>query len=201
MRGCPWDCSYCHNRHLIPGTPHSDDISWDEVRSFLETRRGLLDGVVFSGGEPTAQLALHDAIAEVRAMGFSAALHTGGPAPERLRAVLPDISWVGFDVKAPFDRYEHITRVAGSGERALESLRAIVDSGVPFEVRTTVHGDLLSADDLTELAESLLDLGVERWILQPWRAQGNPLESPQRRFSEADIPVNLRSRFHTFSVR
>lgn len=176
-RGCPWNCLYCHNPHLLsvkPDAGHNagDHPDWAGVLAFLESRRGLLDGVVFTGGEPTAQAALPDAMAEVRAMGFSVALHSGGPSPAAFEAALAHTAWVGFDVKAPFARYENITRVPGSGERALESLRLLVASGVPFEARTTVHGRLTTADDLDTLAAELEAAGVRDWVLQPFREAG-----------------------------
>src|SRR5690606_38132990 len=81
-QGCPWDCPYCHNPHLLPVTGRHE-IAWREVVDFLKSRRGLLDGVVFSGGEPTLQSALPQAIAEVRDLGFRIGLHTAGPYPGR----------------------------------------------------------------------------------------------------------------------
>ena len=108
-QGCPWACAYCHNPHLLPARG-SDEIAWEEVLTFLRTRRGLLDGVVFTGGEPTLQDALPAAIADVRELGFQVGLHTGGQFPTRLARVLPQVDWVGFDVKAPWDDYDRITR-------------------------------------------------------------------------------------------
>ncbi len=99
-QGCPWRCSYCHNPELLDATAPAA-VPWPQVLAFLQSRRGLLDGVVFSGGEPTLQAALPAALAEVRAMGFATGLHTGGMYPERLAAVLPLLDWVGLDVKGP----------------------------------------------------------------------------------------------------
>ena len=177
-QGCPWDCPYCHNPHLLPAAAdpvaYAGDTSptWAGVLAFLQTRRGLLDGVVFSGGEPTAQAALPAALAAVRDMGFATALHSGGAVPGRFAEAVALVDWVGLDVKAPFARYESVTRVPGSGERALASLRTLVVSRAPFEVRTTVHPSLLCFDDLTQLAAELRDEGVTRWVLQPFRADG-----------------------------
>jgi pyruvate formate lyase activating enzyme len=126
LQGCPWRCRYCHNPHLLPA-PGDGEIAWREVLAFLEARRGLLDGVVFSGGEPTVQAALPAAMRTVRALGFGVGLHTGGPTPERLKAVLPLVDWVGFDVKAPFADYARITGVASSGEAARLSLTHLGD--------------------------------------------------------------------------
>lgn len=169
-QGCGWACPYCHNPHLRPA--RGNGPAWSDVLAFLETRRGLLDGVVFSGGEPLLQSGLPDAIAEVRALGFRVALHTGGPAPERLAAVLPHVDWVGFDIKAPFAEYESITGVAESGAAAKESLLRLLASGVAYQLRTTVHPKLLNAAALERLNDDLATLGCSPTLVQPFRPQG-----------------------------
>lgn len=202
LRGCPWDCPYCHNPHLRSGAPMEGDATWDDVTALLEQRVGLLDGVVFSGGEPTAQPALGGAVAQVRAMGLATALHTGGPVPDRLEALLPHLDWVGFDVKAPFAEYGNITGVPGSGDGALRSLRALVASGVPFEVRTTVHHDLLDTEALLRLADELRAEGVRDWALQAYRPQGTePGRLGDRGFMEMDLPAGLSRGFRRFEIR
>lgn len=170
-QGCPWACGYCHNPHLIPPNAETD-IEWTDVLSFLDSRRGLLDGVVFSGGEPTLQAALPDAMRAVRALGFHIGLHSAGPYPERLGAVLPLVDWIGFDVKAAFDDYEHITAVAGSGAKAKASLLKILSAGVACDIRTTVHDALLDRAALARLASELAALGVQEHRLQPFRTAG-----------------------------
>jgi len=97
LQGCPWRCVYCHNEAILdPKAPGI--MPWSDVMKFLQKRRGLLDGVVFSGGEPLIDAALPDAIREVRALGFAIGLHTGGAWPKRLAALLgstPQIEPVG----------------------------------------------------------------------------------------------------------
>lgn len=170
-QGCAWDCAYCHNAHLSP-TRTDTQMSWQEILRFLESRRDLLDAVVFSGGEPTLQTALLDAVEVVRSLGFRVGLHTAGMAPERFAALLPSLDWVGFDVKAPFSAYPRITGVEQSGGKALTSLRGLIASGISYEVRTTVHPALLSFADMLELRAQLLDLGVENFAVQQFRVQG-----------------------------
>jgi len=169
--------------------------------AFLGTRVNLLDGVVFSGGEPTVQAALMDAIADVRKLGFRVGLHTGGPNPARLAGILPLVDWVGFDVKAPFAEYERITRVPDSGDRALASLRALIASGVPYEVRTTVHPDLLGDEDLERLSIELAEEGVARWAVQAYRPDGAREGLADARFYESGVPDSVRARFAEFTFR
>jgi pyruvate formate lyase activating enzyme len=177
-RGCPWRCRYCHNPHLqlfsrSPGPDFRGEIRWSEALSFLDQRRGFLDGVVFSGGEPTFQKDLPRAIREVRAMGYAVGLHTAGPDPERLQAVLPMVEWVGLDVKAPFDeRYDRITGRIGSAAAARESLQRLLNSRVDYQLRTTVHPGLLTPADLSELKQTLAIMGAGAPVTQPFRSEG-----------------------------
>ncbi len=161
-QGCAWDCPYCHNPSLRP-IQTAELISWPAILEFLGTRRGLLDGVVFSGGEPTMQVALPDAIEEVKKMGFKIGLHTSGMTPGRLASIFASLDWVGFDVKAPFASYDSVTGIKGSGERARLSLRLLLQSGIPYEVRTTWHAALLSIEDMLLIQGELLTLGVQRY--------------------------------------
>lgn len=146
-QGCPWRCCYCHNRELLDETA-SSKFSWDEVLAFLERRRGLLDAVVFSGGEPTMQSGLLGAVGAVKSMGFLAGLHTGGGYPEKLAELLPHLDWVGMDIKALFPDYAIITGVSSSGELAKHSSYLVRESGVAHEFRTTLHPYLLEAGRL-----------------------------------------------------
>jgi len=170
-QGCPWRCGYCHNPELLCATTPAA-VPWPEVLAFLKSRQGLLDGVVFSGGEPTLQAALPAALAQVRALGFQTALHTGGMYPERLHALLPLLDWVGLDIKGPLHAYDAITRTPGSGAKAFDALRRLLASGVACECRTTWHAGLFSVDDLFALADTLADAGVAHWALQECRAPG-----------------------------
>ena len=171
-QGCPWRCQYCHNRHLLQTEDGTPELRWGDVLGMLDARRGLLDAVVFSGGEPTGRPGLGAACEDVRERGFEVGLHTGGAFPTRLAQILPVVDWVGLDVKAPFGEYQRTTGVTGSGEAARESLALVIASGVAFEVRTTVHSALLDDASLDALAHELQGSGVQRWVLQPFRALG-----------------------------
>ncbi|CAG9183200.1 7-carboxy-7-deazaguanine synthase [Cupriavidus laharis] len=177
-QGCPWRCSYCHNPDLIPPRGPGN-LPWGQVLDFLAGRRGLLDGVVFSGGEPTLQASLPDAMHEVRALGFQVALHTAGMYPERLAAVLPLVDWVGLDIKGPARHYDAITRTPGSGTRVMASLDLVVASGVDYECRTTWDPELFCEDELINLVGTLAAHGVRHWALQPRGTAGRPSVPPE----------------------
>ena len=179
-QGCPWRCAYCHNPHLLSHR-QTEIRQWSEVARWLDSRRGLLDGVVFSGGEPLLQRGLADAVGEVRALGFAVALHTAGAYPQRLQALLPQLDWVGFDVKAPFDAYRPITGSDG-GERARQSLAILLASGKPNELRCTVDERFLGDDELCLMADQLASMGATRLVLQTRReATGKPVLRDRQR--------------------
>ncbi|HEX2011077.1 MAG TPA: anaerobic ribonucleoside-triphosphate reductase activating protein [Roseateles sp.] len=171
LQGCPWRCSYCQNPDLLPAEAAAA-LSWETVLALLRRRRGLLDGVVFSGGEPTLQAGLPAAIAEVRALGFAVGLHSAGIYPQRLAAVLPLIDWLGLDIKASPARTELISGVAGAGARAFEALQLALRSRVALECRTTWHPSLYPLDELSGLARELAARGVRSWALQMARIAG-----------------------------
>ena len=196
-QGCPWGCSYCHNPDLR-SRRRGVGMCWSQVLDLLRQRLGLLDGVVFSGGEPTLQSGLIDAVYEIKNLGFEVGLHTAGPYPKKLERLLPDLDWIGIDIKAPFDRYETVSAVPGSGAQALKSLMQVLDSGIAYEVRTTFDIGLLTEDELLSMARSLVTLGVGNYVLQECRRAWNPMAHnaiPQR------IVEELGGLFENFSVR
>ncbi len=199
-QGCPWNCCYCHNPQLQSNVAVAG-IAWSEVLEFLRRRRGLLDAVVFSGGEPTAQPGLAAAMRVVKALGYRIGLHSAGIYPRRFAEVLPLVDWVGFDAKAPFDSaYERVTGVRASGKAALESAQALLASGVDCEFRTTWHDGFLSAAELERLAQTLADLGVRRYALQEFRASAGVGFRPEGGVVAADLDA-LARRFAQFSLR
>lgn len=203
-QGCSWRCGYCHNPHLIPR--HSDtQTDWPSTLSFLHRRQELLDAVVFSGGEPTLQDSIESAIGEVLSLGFNAGLHTSGAYPSRLRPLLPLLSWVGMDIKAAFTDYDKVTGVPASGEKARESARMLLDSGVPNEFRTTVHPLYHSRDSLLQLAEELRTMGVRNYVLQEFRPQGCADEKvsshPAEELLDEGFCGRIGAMFDSFSVR
>lgn len=197
--GCPWRCPYCQN-HLL-WSPDAATSTLDDLLALMHERQGLLDGVVFSGGEPLMQEALPDAMAQVRSLGFEVALHTGGADPSRLEAILPQLSWVGFDVKAPWDAYERITGVPGSGEAAHESLRLVLASGVAMEARTTWHPALLSVAEVERLARDIAQEGVRSWAVQAYRHVGTDGSLPRETVYPSDVPEGVAGLFERYEFR
>jgi pyruvate formate lyase activating enzyme len=210
VQGCPWRCVYCHNPQLQPQAVPAAAPTWPEVRAWLARRRGLLDAVVFSGGEPTLAPALPAAAAEVRALGFRVGLHTAGMAPRRLRALLPLVDWVGLDVKAPLAEpalHARVTGARGGAAAAVrESLAALRASGVAFECRTTAHPALLDDAALGALGDELRARGVARFALQrcrpvPGGARDAALPPAPAAYPAPPTLARLRAAFAHFELR
>ncbi|MNE32934.1 Radical SAM superfamily protein [compost metagenome] len=144
----------------------SQELEWSQVLAFLQRRQGLLDAVVFSGGEATLQDSLPAAMAEVRQMGFAVGLHSAGIKPEAFARALPGADWVGFDVKALAEECALITRVKGSGVANWRSLELLLASGVEYECRTTVHWHLIDPERLLTLARRLSEREVKHFVVQ-----------------------------------
>lgn len=200
-QGCPWRCRYCHNGDLLD-TDATGRVAWSDIRGFLKQRVGLLDAVVFSGGEPTAQGALVDAITDARALGFKIGLHTSGAYPERLRSLLAFVDWIGLDIKALPGDYAAITGVADSGVRAWESLDILLSAGSTLEVRTTLMPGW-TPEQVGALGHALADAGVTNYRIQTCDTAhaldprlGGHWTSPRQLIELLDT-----GRFPNFSVR
>jgi len=202
-QGCAWRCQYCHNPELIPATKASS-VAWLDIISFLRRRQGLLDAVVFSGGEATLQPYLAHAMQQVAELGFKVGLHTAGIKPSALASVLPYCDWVGFDVKATKENTLAITAVEASGDANWQSLQWLLESGRPYECRTTVHWDLISPAELEELALRLQQQGVKNYAVQLVRHANTLLYPLPKVPPPADLnPLwqRLEQRFEQFTVR
>jgi pyruvate formate lyase activating enzyme len=164
-QGCPLRCCYCHNADFLdPLQP--EKVSIETFISFLKNRIGLLDAVVFSGGEPLLQQDLGALIDISKSLGYLVGLHTSGAAPSALKIILPTLNWIGFDLKTSIESYENITRTKDSGKNAVESLDLILTSGINYEVRTTYDSRNISEPDLINIAKFLSKRGVSRWTIQ-----------------------------------
>ena len=176
--GCNLRCPFCHNPCLVLDPASQPRVTEREFFKFLDSRRGLLEGVVISGGEPTLQKDLPEFVAGIRERGFMVKLDTNGTRPEVLSRLLeaPGVDALGIDYKLPAARYSEVAADPESGrelaDKVAASLRLALASGIEPDVRTTVHRAMLSPDDLKRMWQELSALGVKRWFLQ----QFNPVE-------------------------
>jgi len=164
LQGCPWSCTSCQTPELrdplVPGT-----VTWQHLRDVISRSRSGLDGVVFSGGEPTRQDGLADAMEQVRALGLPVGLHTSGSYPQHFAAVLSLADRVVLEIKAPATLYRAITGVGASAHKAFASLRLALDSGVDLQVRTLADRALVTPEVLVGLRENLKAMGVKDHVV------------------------------------
>ncbi|WP_053070585.1 anaerobic ribonucleoside-triphosphate reductase activating protein [Halomonas sp. PR-M31] len=165
LQGCPLRCGYCHNPQMLSSRQGTLQ-EWAEIRGFLESRKGLLDAVVFSGGEPTMHADLAAAMREAKTLGFKVGLHTAGVYPKRLETLLPWLDWVGLDVKGHANNFERVAGRPGLWKNHAQSLALLLDSGIALECRTTIHWRDFDLETVKRLALNLIECGVEHYALQ-----------------------------------
>lgn len=151
--GCNMRCLYCYNPDIVLG---KGKIDFNEVLSFLKTRKGLLDGIVLSGGECTLHKNIIDFIKEIKAIGFAVKIDTNGSNPKILNSLIYNqlIDYVALDFKSLPHTFKHLTQ-SGLFSEFEESLSLLIRSNIPFEVRTTFHSSLISENDFVKMIEYL----------------------------------------------
>lgn len=162
--GCNMRCGYCHNPELVLPEQYAGAIPEEEIFEFLEKRRGLLDGVAISGGEPTMQEDLSDFIRRCKKMGFLIKLDTNGTNPGVLRELLQEnlIDFVAMDIKGPLEKYSQIAARPIDIDAIRESIDLI--RTVPHEFRTTIVRGQLVPEDFESIGQ--LVHGADRFALQ-----------------------------------
>lgn len=165
---CNLNCYYCHNSWLIPPPTGQHLLSAEKVLAFLNKRKGLLEGVVVSGGEPLLQEGLDEFLASVKELGFYTKLDTNGTQPSALLRLLTQnlLDCVAMDLKAPFNRYLEITGIPVEEKTIRESIRILLSSSVEVEFKTTVV-PLFSLEDIGAMARSID--GAACYVLQQFR--------------------------------
>jgi pyruvate formate lyase activating enzyme len=164
--GCPFRCPYCHNPELVDETV-TTRISENDVLSFLDTRRAMLDGVVITGGEPTMHGdALLSFMREVKKRGFLVKLDSNGTSPDVLRRAIDEelVDYIAMDIKAPLAKYSATVSRPVDGEAIKESIELIKKSGVDYEFRTTIVKSMLSEEDLEAIGKEIS--GAKAYYLQ-----------------------------------
>ena len=169
--GCNFRCPYCHNPELVLPEKFLPTLENASFFTFLEERRGRLEAVCITGGEPTIQPGLADFIRQIKDMGFLVKLDTNGTRPEILRQLFQrgDIDYIAMDLKAPLSKYGSLTGLTRSSiEQICASIALIMQSGIPYEFRTTVMKPLLEVADFEAIGE--LIQGTPTYYLQNYRA-------------------------------
>jgi len=166
-KGCNMDCAFCHNKGTALNPSHKN-IETSKVIDFLHKRKGLLEAVCISGGEPTLQKDLKSFVTNIKALGYKIKLDTNGMNPDVLEDLLKNdlIDFVAMDIKAPLCKYDIISGVNVDKNKIINSVDIIINSGVDYEFRTTFTPEL-DSKDIMLLAQEIKD--AKKYVLQQFR--------------------------------
>lgn len=168
--GCNFRCPFCHNSEVVDLNRNQGAISEEEVLNFLKTRQGLIEGVCFTGGEPTLQSGLEDFIKKVKDLGFLIKLDTNGEKPETLKKLLNEdlLDYVAMDVKNSLKSYGKTIGIQNFSTKNIEkSIRILLNSDIDYEFRTTVVKEFHAKEDFMDIMPLLN--GAKLWRLQEFR--------------------------------
>lgn len=167
LSGCNFRCPYCQNSEILDG--RAENYSSDEIFSFLKKRRGVLDGVCVSGGEPLIHADIADFLRDIKRLGYAVKLDTNGAFPQRLKELYASklIDFVAMDIKSSPQFYEFAAGVPVDTDSIRESAAFLMECGLPYEFRTTVVKQLHREEDFENIGQWLR--GAERYFLQTFR--------------------------------
>ena len=153
--GCNMRCSYCYNPDIVLG---KGKLSFEDALKFLNTRKNLLDGVVLSGGECTLNPKIKSLIKEIKNIGMDVKIDTNGSRPNVLKQLINEnlINYVSLDFKTIKNKFHDITKSNLFNQFNI-SLNLLIQSTIPFEVRTTVHSDLITQEEIQQMLLILED--------------------------------------------
>ncbi len=165
-QGCNLRCPYCHNPELVKPELFDTPLSENKVFSFLENRKGKLDAVEITGGEPTLQPDLLEFVKKIKDMGFLVKLDSNGTNPHVLERIIKNklVDYLAMDVKAPLEKYSQVVGVRVNIANIRYSINLIMKSGINYEFRTTVVKSLLPREDIIKIGK--LIRGAENYFLQ-----------------------------------
>ena len=165
-QGCNFLCPYCHNPELVKPELFQEPILEEDFFNFLKKRKGKLEAVTITGGEPCLQGDLPVFLQKIKEMGYLLKLDTNGSFPERLNEIIDQnlIDYLAIDIKGPLEKYEKIIGVSFATEKIIESIKIALSSKINCEFRTTVVKSLLNKDDLKKIGK--LIKGARLYVLQ-----------------------------------
>jgi len=166
LQGCNFKCSYCHNPELVDPSLFQPCLRENDIFDFLETRKGKLDAVSITGGEPTLQDKLPAFIKQIRKMGFAVKMDTNGSQPKVIKNLLADklLDFIAMDIKAPLEKYKEIVKTPVKVDSIKESIDLILKAKIPHEFRTTIVESQLGENDILQIGK--LIAGADHYVLQ-----------------------------------
>lgn len=167
-QGCNFICPYCHNPDLVPGTGKRSEDLYDEadIFKFLETRKGFIEGVVITGGEPTLQKDLAAFCRKIKAMGYKLKLDSNGTRPRVLAGLFEDnlIDFISMDIKTSLENYHLVVSEKFDTGRIYESVRLLMEKAPAYEFRTTCSRPFVNKKIIKDIGKMIS--GASNYILQ-----------------------------------
>ena len=186
--GCDLRCPFCHNRSLVINPPAESEFSEDEIFSFLKKRKGILEGVAITGGEPLMQADIEDFIIKIRELGYAVKLDTNGTFPVRLKSLVEKglVDYVAMDVKSSEGGYPSCVGIGGfKTDKINESIEFLKSDKVDYEFRTTVTKGLHTKEDIEQLGKWIQ--GAKRHFLQAFTDSGDLIGFGLEPFSKSEM--------------
>jgi pyruvate formate lyase activating enzyme len=155
FQGCNFRCPYCHNPELVNPELYTTCMDEDAVYEFLKKRKGKLDAVSITGGEPTIQQDLVTFLKIIKGLGYFIKLDTNGSNPEFMSTIIGKklVNYIAMDVKGPLQKYKTLTRSQVEEDGIQRSINIIMQSEIPYEFRTTLVKSQLDRDDIFEVGK------------------------------------------------
>ena len=191
--GCNFRCPFCHNASLVVDIPKEAEISEEEFFAFLQKRKGILDGVCVSGGEPLLQPDIEQFIRKIKDMGFAVKLDTNGSFPNKLIHMVEQglVDYVAMDIKNSPETYAFTSGTEALDIEAIKkSVSYLKEGHVPFEFRTTVVKRYHSKESFEEIGEWIS--GTEKYFLQNFVDSGDLIGKNTRGCSEEEMKEFLQ---------
>ncbi len=174
--GCNFRCPFCHNATLVLSPEDSQTVDIDSFFSYLEKRKGILDGVCITGGEPLLQKDIEEFIKKIRSLGFLVKLDTNGSDPKKLSQLIDDglLDYVAMDIKHAKNKYFLACGTDKFTDNVAESVKILLCGKVDYEFRTTVVRELHTPSDFEEIGEWIS--GAHKYFLQQFIDSGDLID-------------------------
>ena len=173
--GCDFRCPFCHNASLVRLHADAPRLPEEEFFKFLNMRKGVLQGVCITGGEPTLQPHLADFTKRIRELGFKVKLDTNGNNPEVLKSLVSEglIDYVAMDIKNSFEKYNETTGISADIDSIKESIEILINGNIDYEFRTTLVSGFHTTQDMQRIGEMIK--GTKKYYLQNFVDSGDIL--------------------------
>ena len=191
-QGCNFRCPFCHNSGLLDMNNNCEKIDEKEVFKYLEKRKGLLDGVCISGGEPLLQKDIEYFIRKVKDLGYKVKLDTNGSSPKKLKQLIEEglIDYVAMDIKNDFLNYDKTAGMCTNIDNIKKSIEIIENSNIEYEFRTTI---VKQFHDVGKLEKIIQYIGPNaRYYIQNYQDCSSVLQRGLDGFDEEEL-LNIKN--------